>query len=97
MVESGLLPVLGSGPPFLAGREVGGWGPSVFGPTVASHFFMASHLLIQRAYPAAARTLAVSLIRDWVMEGWFVQPLRGTRPSQYHHSSHPDGVGQFGR
>ena len=58
-------------------------------PTVVSHFFMASIRLVQRANPASAKTLAVSLIRDWVMGGLFVQPLRGTRPSQYHHSSHP--------
>ena len=44
-----------------------------------------------------AKTLAVSLIRDWVMGGLFIQPLRGTRPSQYHHSSHPGVNGQFGR
>ena len=44
-------------------------------PTVVSHFFMASIRLVQRANPASAKTLAVSLIRDWVMGGLFVQPL----------------------
>ena len=66
-------------------------------PTVVSHFFMASFRLVQRAHPASAKPLAVSLIRDWVMGGLFIQPLRGTRPSQYHHSSHPGVNGQFGR
>ena len=66
-------------------------------PAVASHFFVASILLIQRADHATASTWAVSLIRDWVKGGLFVQPLRGTRPSQYHHSSHPGVNGQFGR
>ena len=46
---------------------------------------------------STTRIWAVSLIKDWVKGGLFVQPLRGTRPSQYHHSSHPVGVGQVGR